>query len=100
MYDSRKQEYIVESQQIVNDSFNYGKPTYVSQGTAKIYIVVQDRTLANNNDLDLYAATLVGYTDDARIDKNWRIDGKYVVVSKMPHRTENILYMKEYTNGK
>ena len=67
MFESRKQEYSVESPQLVTDSFNYSKTTYVSQGTAKIYLVVQDRTLLKNNELDLYTETLVGYTDDSRI---------------------------------
>jgi len=100
MFESRKQEYAVDSPQEVKDKYNYGKTTYVPQGTAKIYIVVQDRTLISNNDLNTYTATLVGYTDDLRIDKNWRVDGRYVVTSTMPHRTEQVIYLKEITNGK
>ena len=95
MFESRKKEYVVASPQEVKDKYNYSKTTYVPQGTAKIYIVVQDRTLSNSNDLDIYTATLVGYTDDMSIDKNWQIDGKYIVTSTMPHRTENILYLKK-----
>ena len=99
MFESRKQEYAVASPQEVKDIYNYSKTDYVSEGTAKIYIVVQDRTLTNSNDLSLYKETLVGYTNDARIDKNWKIGDKYLVKSVMPHRTDNILYLERITNG-
>lgn len=100
MFESRKQEYVVASPQKVEDSYNYPKIEYRNEGTSKIYIIVQDRTLTKSNDLSIYAETLVGYTDDRRIDKNWLIDGKYVVKSVVPHRADNILYLASYTNGK
>lgn len=100
MFESRKQEYAVASPQVETDDFNYGSITYQDEGTAKVYLVVQDRTLQYNNDLHLYEETLVGYTDDSRIDKNWLLDDKYIVVSTLPHRGETVLYLKEFSDGK
>lgn len=101
MFESRKQLYAVASPQIETDDYNYDSITYEEQEEpARIYLVVQDRTLMYNNDLHLYNATLVGYTDDERLDINWLIDGKYIVVSTLPHRREKVLYLKEFSDGK
>lgn len=100
MFESRKEEYAVASPLIETDDYNYGSREYKPEGTASIYIVVQDRTLINNNDLNLYQATLVGYTDDNRIEKNWLVDNRYVVISTLPHRNQTVLYLREFTNGK
>ena len=100
MFYGRKQEYVVASPQLEYDEYNFATPEYQSQGTANIYIVVQDRTLTQSNDIELYTGTLVGYTDDIRIEKGWLIDSKYLVTSTLPHRRENILYLKEFQDGK
>lgn len=100
MFESRKQEYAVASPQIDYDDYNHQSLSHLPQGTAKIYIVVQDRTLTTNNELNLYEGTYVGYTDDMRIDKNWLIDNRYKVVSTLPHRNENILYLRDISDGK
>lgn len=100
MFEGRKQEYAVASPQAVEDQYNYSKTRYIPEGTAKIYIVVQDRTLTNTNDLSLYTGTLVGYTNDTRIGVNWRIGDRYLVKYTMPHRNQNILYLQEVNNGR
>ena len=100
MFEGRKEDYTVARPIYTKDKYNYGTVTYIPEDTARIYIAVEDRTLANNNDLDLYTGTLVGYTDDLRIEKNWLIDGKYIVKSTVPHRDSVVLYLKEYENGK
>ena len=99
MFEGRKQTYSVESPIYTKDAYNYDKKSYEDQGTARIYIVVEDRTQQNVNDFDLYEGTLVGYTDDTSIGKGWRIDGKYIVKSVLPHRTGLVLYLKEYEDG-
>lgn len=101
MFESRKQEYVVASPQIETDDYNFGSIHHVVESEpARIYIVVQDRTLLYNNDMHLYEGVYVGYTDDARIDINWLIDGKYIVTSTLPHRNEKVLYLKEFADGK
>lgn len=122
MFESRKQEYTIANPTVKYDDYNYAYLDYEttsapsqqetqgqegaqssetpSEATARIYIVVEDRTLQSNNDLNLYEGTLVGYTDNLEIDKNWLIDGKYVVTSTLPHRDGQVLYLKEYSNGK
>ena len=99
MFESRKQVYAVASPSYTEDDYNYRTPTYSDEGTARIYIVVQDRSLTNRNDLNLYEATYVGYTDRMDIDKNWLIDEDYVVISTLPHRDENILYLRGFSDG-
>lgn len=99
MFESRKKEYAVASPQASYDDYNYRKRSYLSEGTARICIIVQDRTLTTNNDLNLYEGTHVGYTDDMRIDKNWQIDDRFIVVSTLPHRNENILYLRELSDS-
>ena len=100
MFEGRKEEYTIARPQYTKDNYNYSSVSYELVGTARIYIAVEDRTLGTNNDLNLYTETLVGYTDDNRIDKNWLVDGKYIVKSVIPHRNSSVLYLKEYTNGR
>jgi hypothetical protein len=69
MFYGRKQLWRIESPVWQEDNYNHSKATYKDEGTALIGIVVQDRTNLNANDLILYKATIVGYTDNEKIDK-------------------------------
>lgn len=100
MFYGRMEEFAVASPQYTKDRYNHSSITYQDEGTANIYIVVEDRTAYSNNDLNLYTATLVGYTKDVRIQRNWQIDGKYKVISTMPHRTSTTLYLEEIQDGR
>ena len=99
MFEGRKRYYHIEKPVFKEDSFNYGKKSYIDRGTASIYIAPQDRTNTLANDLNLYQSTLVGYTND-EIDRGYVIDGKYEVLSVMPHRQELVLYLQEIEDGK
>lgn len=60
----------IESPVLVEDSFNHSKLTYEDEGEALVSIVIQDRTNLSANDLLLYKATVVGYTNNLDIDKD------------------------------
>lgn len=93
-------KYQIEKPEEVLDSYNHRRVKYIDAGEASVEIVVQDRTNIQNNDLVTYKTTMVGYTKSNEIDKGWRIGGKYIVQSTVPHRTANILYLEEIQNGK
>lgn len=98
MFEGRKEELPISSPQYTKDRYNYPKVTYKDEGTARIYIVVQDRTKTVENDIELYSATLVGYTDNLDIDKGWKV-GNYEVLSTMPHRRAQVLYLRGLSDG-
>ncbi len=100
MYYGREKTYTVASPSYSKDGYMRNVTTYVDEGEANIYIVVQDRSMINNNELKVYGATLVGYTRDNRIEKGWKIDDKYIVTSTMPHRNITILYLQENKDGR
>ena len=98
MFYGRMEEYVVQSPQFTTDRYNYPKVAYQDEGTARVYVVVQDRTQSTENDIELYSATLVGYTDNLDIEKGWKV-GDYEVLSTMPHRRSQILYLRGLDNG-
>lgn len=100
MYYGKEQEYTIASPETVKDALNHETTSYVNMGTAKIHIIVQDRSMIKNNDLDLYKSTLVGFTRNLNIQKGWRVGTGYNVKSAMPHRNMNVLYLEEITNGR
>lgn len=100
MLFGRQELLTIERPIYVEDSFNHNRITYQDEGTALISIVIQDRTNLNANDLLIYKATVVGYTQNTDIDKDWRIAQKYRVLSTMPHKVGKILYLEELNNGR
>jgi Uma2 family endonuclease len=99
MFNSRMIDYEIARPAEITDAYGHKRFTYSTIGTAKVYIVVQDRNEMNSNDLEIYKSTLIGYTNDARIQRGWLIDNKYLVKTTIPHRTATILYLEEIENG-
>ena len=99
MFQGKMEEYKVYKPKEVIDNYNYSTLGYTNKGTSPIHIVVQDRTLQNSNGLDAYTSTLVGYTEDSKLDIGWKIADKFIVKSVMPHRHYNVLYLQEVENG-
>lgn len=100
MFYGKENNYTIASPQYSKDEYKKTITTYRDEGLAKIHIVVQDRSMINNNELMIYGTTLVGYTRDMRIDKGWKIDDRYIVKSTVPHRMYSILYLQENENGR
>lgn len=100
MFYGKEKEYTIERPEIVKDAYNHETANYISEGTAKIHIVVQDRSTIKANDLDTYKSTMVGYTRNNNIQEGWRIGGRYTVTSTMPHRNMNVLYLEAFDNGR
>jgi dihydrofolate reductase len=100
MFYGRAEQYLIEKPILVEDDFNHARTTYESRGNAQISIVIQDRTNLNANDLLLYKATVVGYTLNKDIEKDWRIGGKYLVRSTLPHKLGKVLYLEEISDGR
>ena len=99
MFYGRMVEYSLESPREVTDSYNHTHHSWRDEGKTRAYIILQDTTGQTANDLSLSSTSLVGYTQDMRIQKGWRIDGRYVVESVVPHRADKVLYLQEVTNG-
>lgn len=74
--------------------------TYKQAGTARMFISVQDRSYYSGNDLNLLTSTLVGYTENTKIQENWKIDMLYVVESVIPHRQGCYVYLKKIEDGR
>jgi hypothetical protein len=93
-------EHKVEAPAYLTDKFNHQRATYVPKGVALAHIVMQDRSAQTSNELSTITTTLVAYTNDSRIKEGWRIDGRYMVQSVIPHRTVTVLYLKEVEDGR
>lgn len=100
MFYGRMEEYTIARPQYTKDRFNHSTVTYSNEGAALIHIVVEDRAETNNNDLNLYTGTLVGYTQNKTIERNWKIGENYIVTSVIPHKNLNVLYLEDIQNGK
>ena len=100
MYYGKEQEYTIARPEAVKDALNHETINYINMGTTKIHIIVQDRSMIKNNELDLYKSTLVGFTRNLSIQKGWKVGTGYIVKSTMPHRNMNVLYLEEITNGR
>lgn len=101
MFYGRMKAYQVESPRYTKDSVGYPKVEYVDEGTERLYITNQDRTMININDLDLITGTYVGFADEGcRITENWRIDERFIVKSVVPFRSCVVLYLRTYEDGK
>ena len=68
MFYGRMKNYSLKAPEKVMDAYNHEHNDYVKKGSADIEIIVQDRTNLKTNDLDTYASTLVGYTENNKID--------------------------------
>lgn len=99
MLYSRMVEYDLELPSYVTDSYNHERTAYTPAGSARVYVVLQDKTPQTANELDTFASNLVGYTQETRIKEGWRIGGRFVVTSVVYHRDNSILYLKEVTDG-
>lgn len=99
MYYGKMEEHKIAAPAKVEDEFHHFHDETSNKGSALIHIAVQDRTTLMHNDLQTYNTTLVGYTENEKIQKDWWIDGKYKVLSVVPHRHLNVLYLQEVDNG-
>lgn len=99
MFYGRATEYKVEKPVKEDDGLGYEVVSYEPYMKTPIYIVIQDRSEYQANDLDLYKTTVVAYTDDKRVQRGMRVDGRYVVTNAYPHRYGSVLYMEEVENG-
>lgn len=100
MFYGRQTEHRVEKPVYETDELGYETVSYKPFGKCLIYIVEQDRSTYKANDFDLVTSTVVGYTDDKRIQANYRVDGKYVVTNAFPHKLGSVLYMEGIEDGK
>ena len=100
MFYGKQKEYTIARPVVVKDAYNHETTNYVSEGTAMIHIVVQDRSMVRANDLDTYKSIMVGYTRNPNIQKGWRIGSSFTVTSTMPHRNLNVLYLEAFENGR
>ncbi len=65
-----------------------------------IYLLLDEETNINNNELGFSELSYVAYTHDKRIDKNWRIDGNKTVTRRIPvGNLGSMLYLREIANG-
>ena len=100
MFYGKEKEYTIAEPVLVKDTYNHETASYEPMGSAKIHIVVQDRSMIKANDLETYKSTLVGYTRDLSIQKGWLVGDSFIVTSTMPHRNMNILYLEDIENGR
>lgn len=98
MLYSRMTEHSVYRPSYVTDNYNHSRATFTPIEKVPVYVVLEDRTLNNTNDLKTYTATLVGYTQDKRIKAGWKVDNM-LVKSVLPHRHFNVLYLEETEDG-
>lgn len=99
MFYGRMEEYPLESPAYLTDAYNHSRITWQDHGTIRAFIVLQDKTPKTTNDTNVFASSLVGYTQDLRVKEGWRIGGKFVVKSVTRHRMDQILYLEEVTDG-
>ena len=99
MFISRMTEHLVERPVTETDELNYEVPTYKKKKKKLIYLVMQDRTMYQQNDFNIIEATMLGYTQDSTIQEGYLIDKTFKVVKVIPHRRGYVLYLEAAQNG-
>lgn len=91
----RQQTYKIYSPIYTANEYNEDQKTWKAQADQNVYIIAQDRTMTNMNDLSFMKATYVGYAQpNTAIQQGWLV-GTYEVKSKIG----NVLYLTEFEDG-
>lgn len=98
MYEGRKEQYKLSKPIIKDDGLGYQYVTYEEAGTVSAYLVLEDRSLYQGNDIQVYVTSLVAYTDEP-LKEGHLLNNKYKVTKCLPHRTQYVLYLEEIENG-
>lgn len=99
MFEGRKETFKVSRPVRESDSLGYEYTDYVKAGSINAYMVLEDRSTYQANDLRLMVSALVAYTDSDIVREGWLLDGKYKVVKRLPHRRQWVLYLEEVDDG-
>lgn len=101
LFAGRMTPHKVEAPMKVDAGFGHMKNNYTElDEEIFIYVLLDEETNINNNELGFTELSYVAYTQDKRIDKNWRIDGDKIVIRKVPvGNLGSMLYLREIANG-
>jgi len=94
MFYGRMEEYSLETPVYETDAYNHTHVTYEDAGTIRAYIVPQQWTDYDSNDLKLSSQSFVGYTQNT-VTKGSRIAGELIVESVTVNRMgDSVLFLK------